>query len=133
MRWDRNYESSNVEDRRSEGGAGLGGFGGGGGGFPLWGIFALAGRFGWKGILVALILVGGLMYGGNLCTGTGSYDRAADQRPGAPPHPAGGPRPPAARPPPPAPPPRRQRARALRRLRARRRQPHLARAAPGLS
>jgi predicted metalloprotease len=83
MRWDRNYESSNVEDRRSEGGAGLGGFGGGGGGFPLWGIFALAGRFGWKGILVALILVGGLMYGGNLCTGTGSYDRAVDQRPAA--------------------------------------------------
>ncbi len=69
MRWDRNYESSNVEDRRSEGGAGLGGFGGGGG-FPLWGIFALAGRFGWKGILIALLLVGGLMYGGNLCGGS---------------------------------------------------------------
>jgi uncharacterized protein len=80
MRWDRNYESSNVEDRRSEGGAGLGGFGGGGGGFPLWGILAIAGRFGWKGILVALILVGGMMYGGNLCNGTGGYDRAVDQR-----------------------------------------------------
>jgi predicted metalloprotease len=83
MRWDRDYESSNVEDRRSEGGAGLGGFGGGGGGFPLWGIFALAGQFGWKGILIALVLVGGLMYGGNLCTGTGGYDRAVDQRPAA--------------------------------------------------
>jgi predicted metalloprotease len=83
MRWDRNYESSNVEDRRSEGGGGLGGFGGGGGGFPLWGILAIAGRFGWKGILVALVLVGGLMYGGNLCSGTGSYDRAVDQRPAA--------------------------------------------------
>jgi predicted metalloprotease len=80
MRWDRNYESSNIEDRRSEGGAGLGGLGGGGGGFPLWGLFAIAGRFGWKGILVALILVGGLMYGGNLCTGGGSPDRAVDQR-----------------------------------------------------
>jgi uncharacterized protein len=82
MRWDRNYDSSNVEDRRSEGGAGLGG--GGGGGVPLWGILALAGRFGWKGVIVALIVVGGLMYGGNLCSGSGGgYDRAVDQRPAA--------------------------------------------------
>ena len=77
MRWDRNYESSNVEDRRSEGGAGLGG----GGGVPLWGILALAGRFGWKGILVALLLIGGLMYGGNLCGGSGGGTHGAyDQR-----------------------------------------------------
>jgi predicted metalloprotease len=80
MRWDRNYNSPNVEDRRSEGGAGLGGVGGGGGGFPLWGLFAIAGRFGWKGILVALILVGAVVYGGNLCTGAGSDDRAVDPR-----------------------------------------------------
>jgi predicted metalloprotease len=79
MRWDRNYESSNVEDRRSEGGAGLGGFGGGGG-FPLWGLFAIAGRFGWKGIVIALILVGALVYGGDLCSGPGSYDRAVAPR-----------------------------------------------------
>jgi len=83
MRWDRNYESSNVEDRRSEGGAGLGGLGGGGGGLPLWSILAVAGRFGWKGVLVALIVVGGLMYGGNLCTGSGGTDRAVDQQPAA--------------------------------------------------
>jgi predicted metalloprotease len=78
MRWNRNYESSNIEDRRSEGGVGLGGLGGGS--FPLWGLFAVAGRFGWKGILVALILVGALVYGGDLCTSSGSYDRAVDPR-----------------------------------------------------
>ncbi|HEY6175511.1 MAG TPA: neutral zinc metallopeptidase [Kofleriaceae bacterium] len=82
MRWDRNYESSNVEDRRSEGGAGLGGLGGGGG-FPLWSILAIAGRFGWKGVLVALVVVGGLMYGGNLCTGSSPVDRAVEQQPAA--------------------------------------------------
>jgi predicted metalloprotease len=69
MRWDRGNNSSNIEDRRSEGGAGLGG---GGGGMPLWGLLAIASRFGWKGILIALVLIGGLMYGGNLCTGGGS-------------------------------------------------------------
>jgi len=69
MRWDRGHDSSNVEDRRSEGGGGLG-FGGGG--VPLWGLLSIAGRFGWRGILVALLVIGGLMYGGNLCSGTGS-------------------------------------------------------------
>ena len=72
MRWDRGYDSSNVEDRRSEGGAGLGG-GGGGGGVPLWGLLSLAGRFGWPGILVALVVIGGLTYGGNLCSGTDTH------------------------------------------------------------
>jgi predicted metalloprotease len=82
MRWDRDHESSNIEDRRAEGGAG---FGGGGGGIPLWGLLAVAGRFGWKGVVFALIVVGILSYGGsNLCTGGGgSYDRAVDQRPAA--------------------------------------------------
>jgi predicted metalloprotease len=70
MRWDRGNDSSNIEDRRSEGGAGLGG--GAGGGVPLWGLLAVASRFGWKGILVALVLIGGLMYGGNLCSGSGT-------------------------------------------------------------
>ena len=79
MRWDRNYESSNVEDCRSEGGAGLGG-----GGFPLWGLLGLAGRFGWKGILIALVVIGALMYGGgNLCTGSGTNDQAVAPRPAA--------------------------------------------------
>jgi len=75
MRWDRGNESSNIEDRRSEGGSGLGG---GGGGLPLWGLLAVAGRFGWKGVLIALVLVGGLMYGGDLCGGS-----APAPRPGA--------------------------------------------------
>jgi uncharacterized protein len=77
MRWDRDHESPNVEDRRSEGGVGLGG----GGGFPLWGLLAIAGRFGWKGIVIALIVVGALTYGGSdLCTGSGTSDRAVDPR-----------------------------------------------------
>src|SRR5262245_20908312 len=77
MRWDRDYNSPNVEDRRAEGGAGLGG----GGGFPLWGLMAIAGRFGWKGIVIALIVVGLLSYSGsNLCSGSGTYDRAVDHR-----------------------------------------------------
>jgi len=73
MRWDRGNNSSNIEDRRSEGGAGggLGFGGGGGGGLPLWGLLAIAGRFGWKGILIALVVIGGLMYGGNFCGGSG--------------------------------------------------------------
>jgi predicted metalloprotease len=83
MRWDRNHDSSNVEDRRSEGGAGLGGLGGGGGGVPLWGLLALAGRFGWKGIAVALVLIVGLTYGGGLCHGTEPSDRVVDERPAA--------------------------------------------------
>jgi predicted metalloprotease len=76
MRWDRGNESSNIEDRRSEGGAGLGG---GGGGLPLFGILALAGRFGWKGILVALVVVGALMYRGSCGLGGGSPDPATRQ------------------------------------------------------
>ena len=82
MRWDRDNNSSNIEDRRGEGGAG-GGFGGGGGGLPLWGLLAVAGRFGWRGILIALVVVGGLMYGGNLCSGTGGDLPPPAQRQGA--------------------------------------------------
>jgi predicted metalloprotease len=69
MRWDRGNDSSNIEDRRAEGGVGLGG---GGGGVPLWGLLAIASRFGWKGILIALLVIGGLTYGGNLCGGSGT-------------------------------------------------------------
>jgi hypothetical protein len=76
MRWDRDYNSPNVEDRRAEGGAGLGG-----GGFPLWGLMAIAGRFGWKGVVIALIVVGLLSYSGsNLCSGSGAYNHAVDPR-----------------------------------------------------
>jgi predicted metalloprotease len=69
MRWDQGNDSPNIEDRRSEGGRGLGG---GGGSMPLWGLLAIASRFGWKGILIALVLIGGLMFGGNLCSGSGA-------------------------------------------------------------
>jgi predicted metalloprotease len=64
MRWDRSHESSDIEDRRASPGAG--GFGGG---VPLGGLLALGSRFGWKGILIALLVVGALTYGGGLCTG----------------------------------------------------------------
>ena len=64
MRWDRNHQSSNLEDRRSWGPArGAMGMGGGG----LLGIFSLLGRFGWKGILIGLVVVGFLVYGGGQC------------------------------------------------------------------
>jgi len=53
MRWDRGYSNPEVEDRRGEGFSG-GGFGGGG--LPLFGIIRLFGIFGWKGILVGLII-----------------------------------------------------------------------------
>jgi uncharacterized protein len=78
MRWNRGHDSSNIEDRRGEGGR-LG-FGGGGGGMPLWGLFALAGRFGWKGILIALIVIGALTYGGDMCSGGGSERSAVPTR-----------------------------------------------------
>jgi uncharacterized protein len=71
MRWDPGHNSSNLEDRRSEGGRGLGFGGVGGGGMPLWGLLAVAGRFGWRGILVALVVIGALTYGGDLCNGSG--------------------------------------------------------------
>ena len=42
----------------------------------LGSLIALGSRFGWKGILVALLVVGAMTYGGNLCsqdTGTGTH------------------------------------------------------------
>src|SRR5947207_7917176 len=82
MRWDRSHESSDIEDRRGE--PGVGGFGGGG--IPLGGILALASRFGWKGILIALVVIGALTYGGGLCTGGGEPTRqvAVSPSPGGP-------------------------------------------------
>src|SRR5580704_8157020 len=55
MRWDRDYTSADVEDRRAEEGAGLGG---GGGGAPVWLIFRLFSLFGWKGVLVGAVIAG---------------------------------------------------------------------------
>jgi predicted metalloprotease len=72
MRWTRGYQSDNLDDRRAEGPAG----GIGGGGLPLGSILFMAGRFGWKGILIALVLVGALMYGGDFCSGGGTQQPA---------------------------------------------------------
>jgi predicted metalloprotease len=85
MRWDRGNDSPNIEDRRSEGG-GLGI--GGAGGMPLWGLLAVGSRFGVRGILVALVVIGALMYGGNLCSsgepGSEHQVAVAPERGGAP-------------------------------------------------
>jgi len=66
MRWDQGHESNDVDDRRSEAPVS-----GGAGGLPIGGILMLASRFGWKGILIALLVIGGMTYGG-VCTGGGS-------------------------------------------------------------
>src|SRR6185369_15526221 len=66
MRWDRNYSSSNVEDRRGEGGAGLGG-----GGLPIGGIISLLSMFGWKGILIGIVIALALGGGGMCMNGQG--------------------------------------------------------------
>ncbi|MGE0547164.1 MAG: neutral zinc metallopeptidase [Kofleriaceae bacterium] len=65
MRWDRGHQSSNVDDRRAEGPA-IGS--GGGGALPVRLILGIASRFGWKGILVALVIIGAVMYGGGMCS-----------------------------------------------------------------
>ena len=80
MRWTRGHRSSNVDDRRAEGPA----RGAGGGNLPIAGILSFASRFGWKGILVALVVIGGLMIGGGglgLCSGGGAPTQQASQQP----------------------------------------------------
>jgi predicted metalloprotease len=67
MRWDRNYTSSEVEDRRGDAPV----MGGGGGGAPLFGLVRLLSLFGWRGMLVGLVIVGAVMVGGRLTGGGG--------------------------------------------------------------
>jgi predicted metalloprotease len=57
MRWDSNYTSSEVEDRRGEGPVR------GGGGVPVWALLQLT-RFGWPGVLIAIAIGGFLLYQG---------------------------------------------------------------------
>jgi predicted metalloprotease len=76
MRWTRGHRSEYVDDRRGERHVG----GMGGRGMPLGSLLMIGGRFGWKGVIVALIL-GAVLYGGtNLCTGEqGTPQRASEQ------------------------------------------------------
>jgi predicted metalloprotease len=80
MRWDRNYSSSEIEDRRSENGAGvdLGGGGMGGGGLFLL-IRALS-IFGWKGVVVGIVIAGAVALGGQ-CTNLVSHSPASSHAP----------------------------------------------------
>jgi predicted metalloprotease len=72
MRWDHSYRSNDIEDRRGESFSG-GGYGGSGA-LGLLRIFSL---FGWKGILVGLVLVA-VLGGGGMCVGNGS-DRSSQR------------------------------------------------------
>jgi predicted metalloprotease len=63
MRWDRSHRSPNIEDRRGQGGVGLGG-----GGLPIGGLINILSMFGWKGILVGLVLAV-VLGGGGMCMG----------------------------------------------------------------
>ena len=80
MRWDRSHESHDVEDRRGQS------FGGGPGGIPLGGVVNLLSMFGWKGMLVGLVLA--VVLGGGTCFGLGDggcggevpTERATDHR-----------------------------------------------------
>jgi predicted metalloprotease len=73
MRWDQGYRSNDVDDRRGEPPVG-----GAGGGLPVGNILAVASRFGWKGILIALVVIGGITYGG-VCTGGGTPSHVASR------------------------------------------------------
>jgi predicted metalloprotease len=66
MRWDRGHESPNVDDRRGESPPGMGMRGSG---LGLGTAVALGSRFGWKGIVLALLVIGALTYGGRMCSG----------------------------------------------------------------
>ncbi|MBK8169253.1 MAG: neutral zinc metallopeptidase [Sandaracinaceae bacterium] len=50
MRWDRDHQSSNLEDRRGQGPP----LGGGGGGLGI--LWFVASRFGWKGVVALLVI-----------------------------------------------------------------------------
>ncbi len=65
MRWDRSHRSNNIEDRRGQSFQGLGG----GGGLPIGGLFRIFSMFGWKGMLVGLVLA--VVLGGGTCLGGG--------------------------------------------------------------
>jgi predicted metalloprotease len=73
MRWDRDHQSPDVIDARNRGG------GGGLSGAGVFGLFRLASMFGWKGILVAAVLVGALFLCTNFQTGLVAPDPGTGQ------------------------------------------------------
>src|SRR5689334_22836497 len=66
MRWDRNYSSDEIEDRRGDAPVGDGG------GVPLWGILRFFSLFGWKGMLVGIVIAGALFVGSQFRGGGGN-------------------------------------------------------------
>jgi predicted metalloprotease len=80
MRWDRSYESSNIEDRRAQGGYGIGGGNAG----LAFGLIRLLSVFGWKGMLVGLVLAAAVA-GAGTCVGgdrlVGQTDRQVASSP----------------------------------------------------
>lgn len=68
MRWDRSHRSSNIEDRRGQSFQGFGG----GNAAGLVGIVRLFSMFGWKGMLVGLVLA--LVVGSGTCLGGGGIE-----------------------------------------------------------
>ncbi len=48
---------------------------------PLGSILAAAARFGWKGILIAIVIVGALMFGGDMCSGSAPTQQPAATQP----------------------------------------------------
>src|SRR5262245_56595514 len=64
MRFDRDDSSmEDIEDRRGEGPVG--------GGVPVFGILRFASMFGWKGILIGLVVAGVLAVGSQFMGGSG--------------------------------------------------------------
>ena len=74
MRWDRNYSSSEIEDRRGEGPVG------GGGNLPF-GIIRLLSLFGWKGMLLGLVIAGVVAVGSQFGGGGGGIHRPSATSP----------------------------------------------------
>src|SRR5690349_4543158 len=75
MRWDRSHQSNDVDDLRAQSG------GGRGGGLPVGTLLALGSRFGWKGILVVLVIVGAVTYGSGTSMCTGGQPATVSQAP----------------------------------------------------
>jgi len=76
MRWDPNYRSSDIEDRRGDPAYS------GGGGVPIFGLLQLVSQLGWPGVLIALV-VGGVYVvrdcGATVHRGSGAVQQSASE------------------------------------------------------